>query len=65
MSDERKNDQRICKIAAAQNGWSIQYMSEERRNDMEICKIAAAQNMDSIQFMSKEMQDYFINNNLM
>jgi hypothetical protein len=44
----------ICKIAAAQDGESIQYMSEERKNDLEICKIAAAQDWYSIRYMSKE-----------
>jgi hypothetical protein len=47
----------LCKIAAAQNGFSIQFMSEESRNDPEICKIAAAQDGCSIQFMSEERRN--------
>jgi hypothetical protein len=46
-----------CKIAVAQDWYSIRYMSNESRNDHEICKIAAAQDGYSIEYMSEERRN--------
>jgi hypothetical protein len=52
MSNEIKNNFKICKIAVLKNADTLQYISDEMQNNFEVCKIAAAQNGMVIRYMN-------------